>query len=389
MIYLDYNATTPVRDEVIQAVVNAASGAPKNPSSAHACGRGAKKILEDSRKTIADAVGCFAHEIIFTSSGTEANNLAINGWLDAIAERDSSDSPTIITSEIEHASILKTVPKNAKLIPTLPSGIVDISALQQILEAEKDAGKSNIFVSVMLANNESGVIQPIAEIANIVHEYGGIFHCDAVQAFGKIPLDIGLLSVDMLSLSAHKIGGIHGAAALIIRQNIGKKPPSTDIKAQITGGGQEQGYRSGTENIEAIAGFAKAAELAAGDLKNDAWHSKIEASLRNMEQRIKNELPSAIIAGEGADRLPNTSMIALPGVSAEVQLMNMDLAGFAISAGSACSSGKIAASHVLEAMGMTSASNCAIRISAGYHTTTDEIENFTDEYLKMAKRLVG
>ncbi len=363
-IYLDYNATAPARAEVVELVAEIMAS-PHNPSSVHSYGRRAKQYLEAARKQIAEYISCFANEIIFTASGTEANNMAITSF---------AHSHEILTSSIEHASVLAFVKdKPSRQIPVDEDGVVKLDSLEKMLSATSKPA----FVSVMLANNETGVIQPIKEIAEIVHRFGGIIHTDAVQALGKIPLDMGLLGVDMMSLSAHKIGGVQGAGALIVRQNI-------DIKPLIIGGGQEGRKRAGTENIAAIVGFAKAVEIAS----HDNWQLATEKHLRAMEQKIKLANDKAIIVGENSTRLPNTSMIITPNVSSEVQLMKFDLAGFAVSSGSACASGRVEPSHVLQAMGYDAAQAIsAVRISAGHASTEQDIIGFTTEWIKLSNRL--
>lgn len=360
-VYLDYNATAPIRPEV-KEIMLAAMDSPANASSVHSFGRSAKKQLEDARGVIAGAVGCFPNEVVFTASGTEANNLAL---------RNFPERPLMV-SAIEHPSALKVRPE-VKMVPVNGDGFINISWLIDNLKLIHKP-----LVSVMLANNETGVIQPIRQIAEAVHVIGGLVHCDAVQAFGKIPVDIGVLGVDMLTLSAHKFGGPVGAAALIVRQDV-------PIQRQLIGGGQELGRRAGTENIPAIAGLAKAAELAV----KDRWQRDIRESLDGMEEVILAAVPDAKVLGKSAPRLPNTSSLLMPGVSAETQLMHFDLEGFAVSAGSACSSGRIETSHVVRAMGYTEEeAACVIRVSAGWDTKPEDIMTFSGSWLKLAERLV-
>jgi cysteine desulfurase len=269
-----------------------------------------------------------------------------------------------LVSAIEHSSVLKNNPK-AVQIPVTPQGVVDLSALDKLLSEKKPT-----LVSVMLANNETGVIQPIAEVAALCKQYGAKLHCDAVQALGKIPVDAGMLGCDMMSISAHKCGGPVGAAALIVRRG-------TDIKPLLVGGGQEKGRRAGTENIAAIVGFAKAVELF-----DFAQMKKIRGWLDEMEKE------TAVSIGAKSPRLPNTSCIAMQGVSNEVQLMDFDLKGFAVSAGSACSSGRIEPSHVLAAMHVPKEqAACAIRVSAGWNTAEQDIAAFTQAWQQTAQRL--
>lgn len=360
-IYLDYNATAPIRLEVKDSML-AAMDVPANASSVHSFGRAAKKQLEDARAVVAGVVGCFPNEVVFTASGTEANNLAL---------RNFPERPLMV-SAVEHPSALKVRPE-VKVIPVDENGIININKLTDNLQFIHKP-----LVSVMMANNETGVIQPIREIAEAVHATGGLLHCDAVQALGKIPVDLGVLGVDMLTLSAHKFGGPVGAAALIVRQDLA-------IQRQLIGGGQELGRRAGTENIPAIAGFAKAVELAA----KDRWQRDIREALDGMEEMILAAVPGAHVLGRQAQRLPNTSSLLMPGVSAETQLMHFDLEGFAVSAGSACSSGRIEPSHVVRAMGFSEEeAACVIRVSAGWDNKPEDIQGFATSWLKLAGRLV-
>lgn len=354
-IYLDYNATAPVRPEVVSWMTERFA-APCNASSVHSYGRKAKQWLEEARKTIAAAICVFPQEIIFTASGTEANHMALRG----IPGR------TVLVSAAEHSSVLC---QSARHIPVDNNGMVDLSKLDNMLTSHPDS-----LLSVMLANNEIGVIQPISEIAVLCKKYGALLHTDAVQALGKIPIDFGLLGCDMMTFSAHKMGGPVGAACLVVKQNI-------PIQPLLMGGGQELRRRAGTENVPAIAGFAKAVELM------DFSHmQQLRGWLDTMEHVIANH-GGAIIPGE-APRLPHTSCIAMANVSSEVQLMNFDLAGFAVSAGAACSSGRIEASHVLSAMGLEKkVASAAIRVSGGWNTVENDIISFTGQWIQTYKRL--
>lgn len=360
MIYLDYNATAPVRPEV-RDVMMEAMVEPTNASSVHASGRKAKQQLQEARQVVGDAVSAWANEVIFMGSGSEANNMALRGF---------ADRPLLVGAT-EHASIIKTAEKlGGDTLPVNQDGIIDL----QVLEAKlKSLGKPAL-VSVMLVNNETGVIQPIAEIRKIVKAYDGLLHCDAVQALGKMSVDINLLGVDMLTLCAHKFGGPIGVGALVIRNDLAIKP-------MIHGGGQELNRRAGTENLPAILGFAKALELS-----ND-WLKNVSSWLGAMEADIKAFAPDAIIVGEGAKRVGNTSNIIMPAVSSETQLMTYDLEGMCVSAGSACSSGRIEASHVLTAMGYDASAGCAIRVSAGWDTKEEDIKAFTSLWKKTYERL--
>lgn len=361
-IYLDYNATAPLRPEVL-AAMHEVEGFALNPSSIHAAGRQAKKLLEDSRKTIADALSVFANEVLFTGSGSEANNMVLRGF----------DRPLLV-SAIEHASILKTGSLlGADTLPVDGDGIVKLDILEKKLAA---LGKPAL-VSIMLANNETGVIQPIAEIADIVHAYDGLLHTDAVQAIGKIPVDFGLLKVDMMTIGAHKVGGPVGIGALILRNDLAIKP-------LVTGGGQELGRRAGTEDVVKIAGFATLMQIVAS-----CPEAKTMSALRDgLETYLKAEVPTAHVFGSNVQRLPNTLQISMPGVRSETQLMHFDLEGFAVSAGSACSSGRLEPSHVLKAMGISEeTASCAIRVSLGWNSHENELKSFASAWKSAYERL--
>ena len=363
MIYLDYNATSPLLPEVA-AAMQAIMSEPLNASSMHAGGRRAKKLLEDARRDIAQALGAFPNEVLFTASGTEANNLALRGF---------PDRP-ILVSAIEHAAVAKTASLlGAGVIPVDAHGVVEAEALRSQLNA---LGKPAL-VSIMLANNETGVIQPIAALADIVHEAGGLLHVDAVQGLGKIPLDWGLLKADMLTVSSHKIGGPLGAATLLIRADL-------PIRPQLTGGGQELGRRAGTENITAIIGFAAAVRATA-----HCPDATRQLMLRKaLESQIRSIAPEARQCVFPVPQLPNTLMLCMPGVSSETQLMHFDLSGIAVSAGSACSSGRVEPSAVLAAMGVPrDVAASAIRVSLGWGTTEGDILAFTDAWSALYSKL--
>ncbi len=333
-----------------------------NPSSVHSFGRAARRVVEDARGRVAALVAARPDDVVFTSGGTEANNLALRG----------AGAGRILASAIEHPSVLESA-DTIETVPVDGNGIVDLEALARALES----ADTPAVVSVMLANNETGVVLPVAEAARIAHRNGALFHCDAVQAAGRIRLDMDGLGVDMLTLSAHKMGGPKGAGALIVSDRVQLHPV-------IRGGGQERGRRSGTENLPGIAGFGAAAEVAASGLGT----SRAIASLRDrLESLVLSEVPNARVVGAGAERLPNTSCIALPGISAETQIMALDLAGFAVSAGSACSSGKVRASHVLRAMGLADdIAGCAIRVSLGAGNDEADIDSFVAAYGEFASR---
>ncbi len=335
---------------------------PFNASSVHSFGRKAHSITSKARRQVAHAAGGEGAQIIFTGSGTEANNLAIKGL---------KGTDFIAVSATEHISVLKPAEtRNAILIPVDENGIIRLDKLENILQNQQGKG----LASFMLANNETGVIQPVSEIAKIVYEHGGFLHCDAVQAFGKIPVDFNNLNVDMMTVSAHKIGGVQGAAALIMKKGL-------ELGAEITGGGQEEGFRAGTENVAAIAGFGVAAEnipIMKPDLRD------------YMEEELKKISPDIVIFGENVDRLPNTICVAMGAgkMKSETQLINFDLEGIAVSAGSACSSGKVNTSHVLLAMGVDKEiAETAIRISLGHNTTKPEINRFLEVWRRNCSRV--
>ena len=364
MIYLDYNATTPMRIAVKRCVIDALD-ALGNPSSIHSSGRSARAMVEKARGEIAGAFGVTHENIIFTSGATEANTLALAG----------TKRRRVLVSGVEHLSVLEAL-GNVEKITVDQTGLVSPECLDTLLRYDANS----VLVSIMLANNETGVIQPIAELARIAHEHGALFHCDAVQAPGRIPLNMSELGVDMMTLSAHKIGGPKGIGALFLA-------PGVEITSIFNGGGQERGRRGGTENVPAIAGFG-AAVMDIHEMLNNAGHI---ARLRDgMEQAILEQAPEVVIHGHKAPRLVNTSSFGVDGVSAETQVIALDLSGIAISSGSACSSGKVTPSHVLRAMGQSETmSASSVRVSIGVETKEEEIERFVDAWvssLKMIKR---
>lgn len=362
-IYLDYNATSPIRHDVI-TLVAAVMTEGGNPSSVHASGRRARQRVETARRKLAALVGCKPQEIIFTSGGTEANNMALNGF----------PTRSLMVSAGEHDSILApaVLAPGTHLILDC-NGIVDLPTLEAALKASD----TPVLVSIMLANNETGVLQPIRQITELVHEYGGLIHTDAIQAVGKISLNFKDLGVDLMTVSAHKIGGPQGQGALIVREGL-------PLEAGQRGGGQELGRRGGTENVAGIAGFGLAAEMAQAELDQ----MQIIAGLRDdMERQLKQFCADATVYGAAVERLPNTCCLSMPGVNSELQVMNFDLAGIAVSAGSACSSGKVKASHVLTAMGTSEIeASEAIRISLGRGTTAAEIDKFIEIWQKLYEK---
>ncbi|TNE58820.1 MAG: cysteine desulfurase [Alphaproteobacteria bacterium] len=369
-IYLDYNATAPAKPEVAEVVARVMTEG-GNPSSVHTHGRAAKALVEEARAQVAALAGAEPKSVTFTGSGTEANNLVFTGAVKA------NKVGRLLISTTEHESVAKTAAASGLALEELPVdrfGAIDAEALGERLEGSSEKA----LVSVMLANNETGRIQDISQLAAIAHEAQALFHCDAVQAAGKIPLDMTALDADFMTLSAHKFGGPQGVGALLRR-------PSIDVAAMILGGGQELGRRSGTENLAGIVGMGLAAELAVRDM---ATMSSLAKWRDDMESQIGAYAPEALVVCQESQRLPNTSLISLPGVLSETQVMTLDLAGFGVSAGSACSSGKVAASHTLKAMGLgDEIASSAIRVSLGWKTTQEDVKAFTQGWMTMRDRL--
>jgi cysteine desulfurase len=364
-VYLDHNATAPVRNGVVAAMVEALQAC-GNPSSVHGAGRAARARVDRARRDIALALGLPADALlVFTSGGTEANHLALKG----------TGASRVLISALEHDSVCAAVP-GAEIIPALPDGTIDLAALETLLKA----GSEPTLVSVMAANNETGVLQPLAEIARLAHEAGALVHSDAVQAVGRVPLDPMALGIDLVTVSAHKLGGPLGVGALAIR-------PGLDMRAIQTGGGQERGLRSGTENVPGIAGFAVAVTEA---IREQSRWPDVAALRDGIAQRLGAVEPDAVVFGAEASRLPNTLCIAMPGVPAETQVMALDLAGIAVSAGSACSSGKVKASHVLAAMGVPAdLARSAIRISLGLSSTAADADRLVAAWTDLRRRTKG
>lgn len=363
-VYLDWNASGTLRPQA-QAAVTAALAVTGNPSSVHAAGRAARRLVEEARERVAALVGAAPGEVVFTSGGTEANMLALSPTL----------GDTLLVSAIEHPSVIGGGRfAEVDRIAVTGAGQVDLAALEAQLR-----GRTRPLVSVMLANNETGAIQPVAQAAAMVHAVGGLIHVDAVQAPGRIACDINTLGADLLTLSAHKIGGPQGVGALI-------RCATTNPAPLISGGGQERGARAGTENVAGIAGFGVAAQVVADAGQNEAermtvLRDRLEAGIRAIE-------PKAVIFAADVPRLPNTTLFGVPGMKAETAVIAFDLAGIAVSSGAACSSGKVAPSHVLAAMGVApELARGAIRISLGYLTTPDDIEAFLKAWAKVKESL--
>ncbi|HEX5454224.1 MAG TPA: cysteine desulfurase family protein [Stellaceae bacterium] len=361
--YLDWNATAPLRPEAVAAIA-ASLARTGNASSVHRWGRAARQEVEQAREAVAALVAAAPESVVFVSGGSEANHLALLG----------SGRKRVLVSAVEHGSVLQAAPE-AERIPVDGDGIVDLDRLDRQLAADRRPA----IVSVMLANNETGVIQPVSEVARLCQARGALFHCDAVQAAGKMPLDAAATGADFLSLSAHKIGGPPGIGALLATG-------AAEPQAMIRGGGQERGRRAGSENLPGIAGFAAAASAASTSL---AVYDRVRTLRDRLEAAALAGIPEAAVVGAAVPRLPNTSALALPGVAAETQIIALDLDGVMVSAGAACSSGKVGPSHVLDAM--RAPPNIAmgtIRVSLGWTTTEADISHFLEAWTALARRLL-
>jgi cysteine desulfurase len=370
-VYLDWNATTPLRPEAREAMA-AAWDLCGNPSSVHAEGRQARRLVEDARASVAGVVGALARNVVFTSGGTEANALALTPGL-----RRGSGLPAerLVVSAIEHASVLaggRFPPEAIDTVGVTRSGLLDLDRLRAVLKDRPPA-----LVSVMLANNETGAVQPVAEASEIVHAAGGLLHVDAIQAFGKIPSDINVMGADLVTLSAHKIGGPKGVGAVVLAEGV------LGFEPLLRGGGQELGRRAGTENVAGIAGFGAAVKAAMESRDSDAV--RLESLRNRLEEGLRDTI-DAIVFADDAPRLPNTTLFTVPGLKAETAVIGFDLAGVAVSSGSACSSGKVQPSHVLEAMGFgPELAQGAVRLSLGWSTSDADI----DRCLKAWRKLSG
>ncbi len=362
--YLDWNATAPLRPEAAAAISSALSHC-GNPSSVHRWGRAARQAIERARQSIGALLHIRPEGIIFVSGGTEANHLALLG-----TGRDR-----ILVSAVEHDSVLCAVPE-AERIPVDRDGIVELDVLDRLLAGDPRPA----LVSVMLANNETGVIQPVAEIARIARGHDALFHCDAAQAAGRITLDASAIGVDLLSLSAHKLGGPPGVGALVVAGGL-------ELTPLVRGGGQESGRRAGTENLPGISGFAGAAGAAAAQI---AVYDRIRGLRDGLEAGIAAIAPDAVIIGAAVSRLPNTAAVAMPGLSAETQVIALDLDGVMVSAGAACSSGKVGPSHVLQAMGVgPELVSSTIRVSLGWTSSETDVAHFLEAWAALYRRCRG
>jgi cysteine desulfurase len=361
--YFDHNATTPPDPAVVEAVVRALADDFGNASSVHHFGQRAKALLDEARTLVGQLIGAEPAEIVFTSGGTESDNLALRGAAEAL---EATGKRHIITTSIEHEAVLNTVKALVKrgwtstLLPVDSTGIVAPASLAAVISRE------TAIVSVMHANNEIGTIQPIADLAAIAHEHGALFHTDAVQSVAKIAVDVKALGVDLLSLSAHKFNGPKGTGALWIRRG-------TRLVSTMTGGKHERNRRGGTENVPGIAGMGVAARLAKGKLTAEG--ARVGALRDRLEAGILGAVPSTIVNGARSPRVPNTTNISFDGVEAESLLIALDLEGFAVSTGSACSSGTLEPSHVLRAMNLPShRTQNSIRFSLGAGNTDAQVD---------------
>jgi cysteine desulfurase len=375
-VYFDHNATAPLDPRVLEAMLPyLADAAYGNPSSVHRYGRAARQALDTARAQVAALVGAEVAQLTFTSGGTEANNLALKGYAARHPGR------RLLVSAIEHACIVEPAQALARQgvpvewIPADARGQLDQAALEALL-AQGNVG----LVAVMYANNETGVVQDIPAIAARVRAAGGVLHCDAVQAAGKLPLDFRACGAHSLTLSAHKIYGPRGIGALLLDKTL-------ELEPLLHGGGQEKGLRGGTENLAAIVGFGKAAELAAAELAQRTAHTR---ALRERLEAGLRALPGVVIFGDGAERLPNTVQFGTPGFESETLLMALDRKGIAVSSGSACHSGKTEPSHVLLAMGVERGlALSAVRVSFGQNNTMEEVERFLEVFRGIVQGLAA
>ena len=373
-VYLDWNATTPLRPEARRAMA-AAWDMAGNPSSVHAEGRQARRLIEEARAAVAAAVGARPQDVVFASGGTEANALALTPGL-----RRGAGEPArrLLVSAIEHTSVLsggRFSPGAIGTIHVTGSGVFDLGHLRKLL-----ADGPAALVSVMLANNETGALQPVGEVADLVHEAGGLLHVDAIQALGKIPFDFKSMKADLVTLSAHKIGGPKGVGALVLAEDV------QGLEPLLRGGGQELGRRAGTENVAGIAAFGAALQAAMAALEADAARLQ---GLRNQLERGLRQTPGMIVFSEDTPRLHNTTLFTVPGLKAETAVIGFDLGGIAVSSGSACSSGKVQPSHVLAAMGFDrELAQGAVRLSLGWSTSEADIDLALQAWRKLADALL-
>jgi cysteine desulfurase len=366
--YFDHNATTPPDPAVVEAVVRALRDEFGNPSSVHHFGQRAKALLDEARSSVAELIGAEPGDVVFTSGGTESDNMALRGAAEAAEAAGARRH--VVASAIEHEAVLNTVKAltrrgwTSTLLPVDASGVVSPAALAAVVTPQ------TAIVSVMHANNEIGTIQPIADLAAIAHEHGALFHTDAVQSIAKIPVDVRTLGIDLLSLSAHKFNGPKGSGALWIRRG-------TRIVSTMTGGKHERNRRGGTENVPGITGLGVAARLAGTKLQAES--ARVGALRDRLERGILDRISGTAVNGDPRQRVPNTTNVSFDGVEAESLLIALDLEGFAVSTGSACSSGTLEPSHVLRAMGLSShRTQNSIRFSLGAGNTEAQVDALLD-----------
>jgi len=374
-VYLDHNATSPLRPPARDAMLSALAET-GNASSVHREGQAARACVEQARAQVARLVGADPQAVVFTSGATEAIAAALSPELELSSRAVVCD--VLLISAIEHPAVRaggRFAPGKIEIIPVDGEGLLDLAALEIMLARHKSAGR-RAFVSVMAANNETGVMQPLGEIAKLVHPVDGVFHVDAVQVVGRYPFDLETSGADLISISSHKLGGPQGAGAIIVRNAETRVPPL------VRGGGQERGARAGTENVAAIAGFGAAAEAAALDVSVEA--GRLAGLREKLERGIRTITSSAVIFSEPALRVPNTTCFAVPGMTAETALIAFDLEGVAVSSGSACSSGKVAASETLKAMKIDPAlAKGGIRASTGWNTADADIVRFLEVFARV------
>ena len=375
-IYLDWNATAPLRPQA-RSAATAALDLSGNPSSVHAEGRAARRVVEEARESVAALMGAEPRNVVFTSGGTEANALA----LAPTRGPDGQGIDRLLVSAIEHPSVLaggRFAPAAVERVPATADGRIDLAALAAALSAR--AGPA--LVSLMLANNETGIVQPVCEAARLTHEAGGLLHVDAIQAAGRIPCNVNALGADLVTISGHKIGALKGVGALVRRDAMRPWP-----EPLIKGGGQERGARAGTENVTGIAAFGAAARAALADLATEAARM---AELRDrLEAGLRTASPDLTVFGAEAPRLPTTPLFALSGIKAETAVIAFDLEGVAVSSGAACSSGKVQPSHVLAAMGVPpELARAAVRMSLGPTTTRSEIDRAIQAWIRISSALL-
>ena len=375
-IYLDWNATAPLRPQA-RAAALAALDSSGNPSSVHAEGRAARRLIEEAREKVAALVAAEPRNVVFTSGGTEANMLALT----PASGPDGKAPDRLLISALEHPSVLaggRFAAAAVQRVPATGDGRIDLAALADALAALE--GRQAL-VSLMLANNETGVVQPVSEAARLTHEAGGVLHVDAVQAAGRIPCDINAIGADLLTLSGHKIGALKGVGA-VVRRDAAVPFPAPLIR----GGGQERGARAGTENVAGIAAFGAAAAAALVDLGAEA--GDMRALRDRFEAGLRSASPDIVVFGAGGERLPNTTLFALNSMKAETAVIAFDLEGVAVSSGAACSSGKVQPSHVLAAMGVPpELARAAVRVSLGPTTTQSEIDRTIQAWIRISSVL--